>query len=258
MSRWGLMCASIQKQVQVPRYNEDYTTNGTHSATTVIPFVRVTMQTASTATVPPEPPPDPDPGMNPMCATDPAWDASCTPLLVDLDGDGFQLTTVEKGVRFDLDVDGDQELVAWTKAGSDDAWLAMDRNGNGRIDDGNELFGGRTPAHANRPETAANGFEALKFLEWAGYGPATVNEVIDANDAAFGRLLLWRDVNHDGISAPDELTPAAQAGIVAINADYKTLQRFRPRKGSTIRLASTVETVNGTRRIVDVWLATEQ
>jgi hypothetical protein len=197
-----------------------------------------------------------------MCATDPAWDETCTPLLVDFNGDGFQLTTAKKGVLFDLDADGEQELVAWTTEGSDDAWLAMDRNGNGRIDNGSELFGGRTPAHANQSEPAANGFEALKFLEWAGYGAsssvAEVNEVIDRHDAAFGRLLLWHDANHDGLSTPDELTLAERAGIVAINADYKTLQRFRPRKGSTIRLESTVNTVNGTRRIVDVWLANER
>ena len=257
-STYGWMYASLQRQVPVPRYNETYTINGAHESTTTWPWYRILLHTQSHAAVPPEPPPDPDPGMSPECATDPAWDPSCTPLLVDMDGNGFQLTRSANGVQFDLDADGVKEQVAWTKAGSDDAWLAMDRNGNGRIDNGSELFGGNTPAYANAPEPAINGFEALKFLEEGSYGLSMRNAVVDNQDAVFGRLLLWRDDNHDGISQRGELTSAGAAGITSINADYRTLRRFRPKNGSTIRLASTVETVDGQRRIVDVWLATDQ
>ena len=93
-------------------------------------------------------------------------------------------------MQFDLDGDRQREQVAWTEAGSDDAWLAINRNGNGRIDNGRELFGGNTPAYASQPEPALNGFEALKFLEEGSYGRSTRNNVIDRNDAVFGRLLL--------------------------------------------------------------------
>jgi hypothetical protein len=66
-------------------------------------------------------------------------------------------------VRFDLDADGIPEQVAWTRPDSEDAFLALDRNGNGLIDDGTELFDNHTPARPDLPGiTTANGFEALK------------------------------------------------------------------------------------------------
>ena len=115
---------------------------------------------------------------------------------------------MKNGVHFDLDADGVPELTAWTRRDSDDAFLAMDRNRNGRIDDGTELFGNDTPAYADRTDvTTLNGFEALAFLQGSSYGRSRLDHQIDRADAAFARLLLWRDANHNGLSEPDELTP---------------------------------------------------
>jgi hypothetical protein len=91
------------------------------------------------------------------------WDCylpNC-PLIVDANHDGFKLTNASEGVLFDLDADGSPERLPWTEPDSDDAFLALDRNGNGRIDDGSELFGNHTPAYNNgRDVTTANGFDA--------------------------------------------------------------------------------------------------
>ena len=82
------------------------------------------------------------------------------------------------------------------------------------IDDGSELFGNHTPARPDLPDvTTPNGFEALKFVETPAYGAEPcATKSSTARDAVFSRLVLWRDVNHNGISEPDELQPVASVG----------------------------------------------
>lgn len=177
------------------------------------------------------------------------------PLIVDTARDGYKLTSVDNGVRFDLNADGVLEQVAWTRRDSDDAFLALDRNGNGRIDDGAELFGNHTPARPDtRDITTANGFEALKFVETPAYGQSARNSVIDARDAAFAHLVLWRDANHNGISEPDELQPVSESGLQAIHTDYKNSKRV-DKHGNEFRQRSRVLWQDGQfDQIFDVWL----
>ena len=105
--------------------------------------------------------------------------------------DGYHLTSAEDGVLFDLNGDGIPERVAWTRPDSDDAFLALDRNNNGRIDDGSELFGNHTPVYGDRADiTTLNGFEALKFAEGPTWGASYAEGRIDARDAIFSRLAL--------------------------------------------------------------------
>ena len=129
----------------------------------------------------------------------------------------------------------------------------MDRNGNGRIDDGSELFGNHTPVYAGTAVTTANGFEALAFLEGPSFGPSTLDARIDARDALFPRLLLWRDANHNGISESDELRPLAGAGLVAIDTLYETARR-RDRYGNEFRQRAKGTWADGEYFIYDVWL----
>jgi hypothetical protein len=179
-----------------------------------------------------------------------------TPIIVDAARNGYHLSSAAEGVHFDLDADGAPELTAWTRADSDDAFLAMDRNGNGRIDDGSELFGNRTPAH-RADVTALNGFEALEFLHAPSYGPSTLDQQIDARDMAFGQLLLWRDANQNGISEPDELMPLGAAGVRAIGTSYREKKRV-DRFGNQFRQQGRIVWADGEGPVYDVWLGRGQ
>lgn len=149
-----------------------------------------------------------------------------SPIIVDIARNGYHLTNAADGVAFDLNADGRRERIAWTQAHSDDAFLCMDRNGNGMIDTGAELFGDNTPAYANRSDVVApNGFAALDMLQDPSYGISTLDGQIDAADAAFNKLMLWTDVNHNGISEPEELQSLSQASVLAISTEYNVRRR---------------------------------
>ena len=182
-------------------------------------------------------------------------DTSWSPILIDTGRNGYKLTGVVGGVQFDLDADGIPEQVSWTHQDSDEAFLALDRNGNGRIDDGSELFGDSTPVYPGiRSLTADNGFDALGFLESPDYGRAVADSLLDARDEVFGRLVLWTDRNHNGVSEPDELQSVAGAGLVGIETVYKEKSRKRDQHGNEFRQKGTVHWADGAAPCYDVWL----
>lgn len=145
----------------------------------------------------------------------------CSPIIIDLDGTGFHLTSAAAGVLFDIRGDGHPVQIAWTAPGYRNAFLALDRNHNGTIDNGTELFGNFTP----QPRTPhPNGFVALAEFDRPENG-GNQDGVIDERDAAFGHLLLWIDENHDGIAQPGELHSLAEMGVHALSLRYQESQR---------------------------------
>jgi len=181
----------------------------------------------------PIPPPTPSPTPKETCPrptsckTPYRWiQCEClpSPVLIDVSGDGFRLTDGAGGVNFDLDVDGTPERRAWTHADSDDAWLALDRNGNGVIDNGAELFGDRTPQPVPPEGVVKNGFLALAEFDRTEHG-GNGDGRIDAADSIFASLRLWRDANHDGFSEQDELQTLPSYGVMRLDLDYKESKR---------------------------------
>jgi len=144
-----------------------------------------------------------------------------SPILVDVAGDGFSLTGLQDGVDFDFNGDGYAHKVSWTAPGTDDAWLALDRNADGRITLGAELFGDYTPQPASdRP----NGFLALAEFDKPLDG-GNGDGAIDESDEVFRRLRLWQDRNGDGVSQPDELHTLYGLGLRKIELNYRESRR---------------------------------
>lgn len=167
---------------------------------------------------------------NPVCQSDGTWICD-SPIVLDTMAEGFHLTSAAGGVNFDLWADGIVKKFSWTDPAFHNGWLALDRNNNGVIDNGAELFGSATPQPAPPLGETPNGFRALAVYDERANG-GNSNGFIDPGDAIYDKLLVWVDSNHDGFSQPSELKRLKDVHVSKIDLNYQ-LSKFVDQFGNT-------------------------
>lgn len=194
-----------------------------------------------------------DPGCECGCFQG-TWDGTyCyqSPILVKIRNNSanYNLTSLANGVMFDLAAHGIPMQTAWTRDGAPVGFLVIDKNEDGEITSGAEMFG--TATVRNDGTAATNGFEALEDLDENGDGS------VDAADSRFGSLRLWFDYNHNGQSERREVLTLDQAGVRAFRTRYEERGR-RDRHGNWYRFEGSAETVAGDQlRIFDIYFVTD-
>ncbi len=169
-----------------------------------------------------------------------------TPIVLDLNGDGVRTLSVLDGVQFDLLAVGQTQRTAWVSGA--DGLLALDRNHDGRINDGSELFGSSTPLTGGG--NASDGYQALRELDSNSDG------VISAADGAFPDLRVWVDAGSDAVSAPGELRTLESLGIVQL--DLRAQAGLGIDNGNLLGLTSSYQTADGaSHAAADVWFAVD-
>ena len=173
------------------------------------------------------------------------------PLAIDLNRDGTRTLKLNGALNFDIDGNGFKEATGWISP--EDAFLAYDRNENGIIDDGTELFGDKTVTNTTfgyTSKTAANGFEALKAFD------SNNDNIIDEKDEKFDKLLLWQDKNSNTVTDKGELKTLREHNIKSIDLNYKNINSTN--NGNFIRQTSKVMFNDGTTTTADdIWFSVD-
>ncbi|EHB8454786.1 hypothetical protein JVX81_004792, partial [Salmonella enterica] len=170
-----------------------------------------------------------------------------SPIIIDLDRDGVETISLENGVFFDHDGNKFAESTGWVSP--DDGLLVFDRDGNGQIDNGSELFGNNTLQADGT--NASNGYNALKEYDDNNDG------ALDENDAIWNQLQIWQDKNSNGRVDEGELLTMKQAGIASINTMYKN-SSTTDSQGNLHKQTGSITYTDGSKgQSADVWFNTD-
>jgi len=157
-----------------------------------------------------------------LCVFIPAHaEVRCSPLVIDLGNDGIKLGERGVGVYFDINADGVRDRMQWTRAGGDEGFLALDRSGNGLVDNGSELFGVGTPMILEG-RNAPNGFVGLAQYDSRELGGNDDGLITDV-DAIWPQLRIWVDLDANGVATIGEMRTLRSYGITAL----ETIPRMR-------------------------------
>jgi hypothetical protein len=150
--------------------------------------------------------------------------------VLSFDGSEPLVLAADAALTFDLAGDTPGIVTDWPRA--ETPWLVLDRDGDGRIGDGRELFGSGTQLSSGA--RARNGFEALAELDADGNG------VVDAADPGFASLALWSDHDADRATDATELTSLGGGSrrIVAIDLGYRVEARCDARGNCGVERAT--------------------
>ena len=171
-----------------------------------------------------------------------AKNASC-PIILDLNGDGIKTTGIASWRYFDHDQSGFAEMTAW--ADKNDGILALDLNGNGKIDDGREIFGNNT--FLPDGTLAPHGYAALSQYDSNHDGK------IDGHDEIWEKLRVWRDKNEDAKTGKNELHTLDELGIAAINLNAEEVSETDEAGNRVTHRATVTKTDGTTMASADVW-----
>jgi len=170
--------------------------------------------------------------------------ARIDPIVLDISGLGITTKSVTDGVYYDLDSNGFSEKTGWIDAKS--GILVLDKNANGQIETGNELFGDKTILEDGK--TASSGFAALAALD------SNRDGVIDAKDDKFSELRIWIDRDGDGFSAPDELMTLEEAGVKSLNLSHTFVGQVDENGNTIARIGSFTRTDGTTADMKEFFL----
>jgi len=166
-----------------------------------------------------------------------------SPIILDLNGDGIKTTGIASWRYFDHDQSGFAEMTAW--ADKNDGILALDLNGNGKIDDGREIFGNNT--FLPDGTLAPHGYAALAQYDSNHDGK------IDSHDEIWEKLRVWRDKNEDAKTGKNELHTLDELGIAAINLNAEEVSETDEAGNRVTHRATVTKTDGTTMASADVW-----